>query len=91
MSTRISINPTIKSAAEKKARKENLSLNTIVNVLLKDYVGGFFSIGTKPMVDENGFTLSGQLELDAALLEVKDKNNLKSFDNVNDFLKDLKK
>jgi len=58
---KISIDPKIKNQALKKAKKDKISLNLIINTFLSDYAHGMYTFSVKPLIDENGFSLKNKM------------------------------
>jgi hypothetical protein len=73
---KISIDPKIKNQALKKAKKDKVSLNLLINTFLSDYAEGMYTFSVRPLVDENGFSLKQQKDLDDAIKETENPKNL---------------
>ena len=90
--TTLSIDKITKERAEKMAKKMHLSLSGVARILLNDFADGKIKIATVIVTrDENNFTENEQKELDIALQDLADANNLEGpFNSAEDFISSLK-
>ena len=84
VTTTVKINKNIKSKAARKAKKDNLSLNAVIAILLKDYANDYLSLGSrKNNLTENGLTEEEEEEILKASMDAKKGINFSGpFDNI---------
>lgn len=94
VNTTVAIDPQIKSKASARAKKDQLSISSVIRLLLLDYAEGRIQIGTRPAFTENGLTLEAESALLLAEREARaGKNmspNLEGAEAVEAYLKALK-
>ena len=89
--TTVSIDKKTKELAEKRAKADQMSVSSVMRILLRDYADGTIDIGSFMVRDAAGFTPEKAEELDQALLEIKDGKNLSpGFENADDAITWLK-
>lgn len=91
--TTLSIDKVTKQKAEYMAKKMHLSLSGVARILLNDFADGKIQIATVMVAkDENDFTSKEREELDAALSDVAQGQNIEGpFNSAEEFISSLKK
>jgi antitoxin component of RelBE/YafQ-DinJ toxin-antitoxin module len=80
MNTTIAIDKKTKEKAEKRAKKEGISVSTLVRIFLNDYASGKINVGVAPSnLTENGFTPEFENEI---LEAAKDPETYGPFDSA---------
>lgn len=91
--TTLSVDKVTKRKAEHMAKKMHLSLSGVTRILLNDFADGKIQIATVMVSrDENNFTSKEREELDAALHDVAQCQNIEGpFNSAEEFIRSLKK
>lgn len=88
--TTLSIDRTTLTQAKKQAKRDRISVSAAARILLSDYAMGKVQIGTRT-ITENGFTPEFEEEVLKSSADAKKGKNIKTFNSVEDFVKDLRK
>ncbi len=90
--TSLSLDKRIKQKAEKKAKEISMTLSGVIRILLNDFAEGKIKIGTIISDrDENGLTVSEQMELRQVLKELALGENISGpYSSAQEFLKSMK-
>ena len=91
VNTTVAIDSQLKAKALARAKKEQLSISSIIRIFLTDYAEGRLNIGSQQVITENGFSLNEERSILQAVNDAQEGKNISGpFTSLDDIRTHLK-